>query len=111
MSKRSKQNHKKVDWSEFAIPKRPPKRLHGKAYSKLRKEVYETAGGICSRCGAYAPLTDENGQFDVFSCGHVAHRKSRGSGGDDTIENTDWLCPTCHLEGDHGPRWSGRGEL
>ena len=86
-------------------PKNKPIRLKGEEYSELRKNVGKRAGWRCENCYAFAPLTVE-GMFDVFTCGHVRHIKSRGSGGGDTMDNAQWWCYSCHIKGDHGLRWS-----
>ena len=86
-------------------PKTKSFRLKGKAKTQFRKEVCERAGSRCESCGRYAPLLDD-GVFNVFTCGHTSHRKSIGAGGSDTIENTDWLCYDCHINKEHGPKWS-----
>ncbi len=83
--------------------KKNPTRLKGKAMEQLRRDVFNRAGGRCERCGAWAPWGG-----DVFTRGHLAHHISRGAGGGDTAENTTWLCPECHLNGDHGLKWSFR---
>lgn len=78
-------------------------RLKGKKLRKLRHDVYARAGGCCEECGAPAP---ENGS--IFYRGHLSHIKSRGAGGEDSTNNTRWLCPRCHIYdgGEHGLRWS-----
>ena len=86
-------------------PKNKPIRLKGKAYSDLRYAVWLRDGGRCQMCCAYVRLNLPNGGYDVFSCAHLAHIKSRGSGGADTMENTRILCPECHLNRDHGTRF------
>jgi len=93
-----------------ADPKKHTVRLKGKAYTAFRKSVHEKYSGRCVECGRYAPLLDADGAFDVFGCGHVAHTRSRGSGGEDVKNNVRWLCPKCHLEKEHGPKWSGGGK-
>jgi 5-methylcytosine-specific restriction endonuclease McrA len=87
-------------------PKPQTKRLKGKAYTKFRESVHRRAHGVCEICGCYAPLKDADGNFDVYGCGHVCHFKSRGAGGEDTLENAYWACYECHMRKDHGPRWS-----
>ena len=77
------------------FPKKKPTRLNGKAYTAFRKQVFERAHGMCEICGMPAPLLDE-GRFNVFQCGHVSHRKSRGAGGSDTLDNVEWRCFWCH---------------
>lgn len=80
-------------------PKKKPIRLRGKEYQEFRKEVHDREHGICAVCGLPAPL-------DGFNPGTVFHRKSRGSGGEDSHDNCDWVCLKCHIR-KHGPQWSG----
>jgi hypothetical protein len=75
-------------------------RLKGRAYTKFRREVHDRAGGHCERCGRYAPLLVD-GVFDVFTCGHVAHKRSVGAGGSDTMDNVRWECYNCHIGLEH----------
>ena len=91
-----------------AHPKQRTVRLKGKAYTKFRLEVAIHAIYTCDDCFCYAPELDINGKFDKFTCGHVAHIKSRGSGGGDTLDNVKWKCWDCHTK-EHGPRWSKGG--
>lgn len=92
-------------------PKKKAVRLKGKAYSAFRKEVYERENGVCQECETYAPLFDVYGQFNEFTCGHVSHIKSRGSGGSDTLDNVKWKCFKCHNIKEHGPKWSKKAVL
>ena len=87
-------------------PKTTAVRLKGKAKTAFRRQVYEHFRGICQACGTFAPLRDAEGQMDVFSTGHIAHLKSRGAGGSDILENVTWKCPVCHLQKEHGLKWS-----
>ena len=82
------------------FPKKKAIRLKGKAYTLFRKAVYERARGMCDECGLPAPLLDD-GRFNVFTCGHVAHIRSRGAGGGDTLDNVKWKCWECHLVLEH----------
>ena len=93
-------------------PKHIPLRLKGKAKTEFRRDVAERAGERCEAikpngkvCGVHAPLK-WNG---VFYSGHVCHIKSYGAGGGDTMDNVYYGCPKCHLENEHGPRWSHKG--
>lgn len=86
-------------------PKNKAKRLRGKDLEDLRRDVYDRDGGRCVDCGQWVPL---NG--DVFTRAHLAHIISRGAGGSDIMENTQIKCPFCHLQKEHGPRWSKRTE-
>jgi hypothetical protein len=86
-------------------PKQKPIRLKGAAKKKFRKQVYDNYQGICQMCGRYAPLNDQYGAFNVYTCGHVHHIKRVGSGGGDDLFNTIWTCFDCHSK-EHGPKWS-----
>ena len=87
-------------------PKKKPVRLKGKAYTEFRYKVFFRAGGICQDCKKWAGIKGP----DVFSIGHVAHIKSRGAGGGDTMDNVRWLCYQCHILKDHGLKFSGGGD-
>jgi hypothetical protein len=82
-------------------PKPPkPVLLTGKAYTAFRQEVFEHYQGICQKCKEYAPLRDPEGQFNVFTCGHVAHIAPRRKGGD-VLSNAKWKCYHCHIIREH----------
>lgn len=89
-------------------PKTKPVRRNGKKYKEFRRRVCAAHDGLCAECGVFVPLYDCDGQFDVFTCGHVAHIKSHGAGGGDTIENAKWKCYSCHIEKEHGTKFKGR---
>ena len=80
-----------------AYPKPTRIRLSGTKYSKLKKAVYKRDNGKCQVCGIWLPLSDGE-VFNVFTCAHLSHIKSRGSGGEDTPENTEILCFKHHME-------------
>ena len=86
-------------------PKIKTLRLYGKAKTEFRRKVAERALEFCDVCGWYAPLKWDG----VFDSGHVAHIKSYGAGGGDTMDNVKWKCPDCHGK-EHGPQW-GKGAL
>lgn len=81
-------------------PKNKPIRLKGKAYTEFRRQVWLRAGGQCEICGVWAPLNSDT----VFTMGHVAHINGRKNG--DTLDNAKWKCFYCHINKEHGPRWS-----
>ena len=81
--------------------KTKPIRLKGKAYQEFRGQVYDATEGFCEDCGVWAPLLDSDGVFDVFTCGHISHIKSRGAGGGDTLDNAKWKCFNCHIVKEH----------
>ena len=86
-------------------PKHIPVRLKGKAKSEFRRAVAERANFKCEDCGRYVPSLIY-GVFCVFNCGHVAHIKSYGVGGGDTMENVKWKCYSCHILKEH---WKENG--
>jgi len=88
-------------------PKIKPIRLKGAEYQRFRRKVFLRYGGACVSCNKPAPLYDSDGQFNIFSCGHVAHIKSHGAGGGDTLDNARWKCFDCHIGKEHGPRFGG----
>lgn len=80
-----------------SIPKPKTIRFRGPGYTAFRHAVGETYNETCQRCGRHSPILDIDGVFDVFTCGHVAHIKSRGAGGGDTMDNVSWQCFECHI--------------
>lgn len=76
------------------LPRRTPLRRyhHGLAVNwnrvdpKLRRAVYDRAGGCCDRCGRLLPPAG----FEAH------HRKLRSRGGQDSAANLLALCPGCH---------------
>ena len=85
-------------------PKHKAIRLSPYERQKLKKSLYYgRAQKKCETCGNPVPWSI-NGKWDKFTCAHLSHIKSTGSGGSDTRENTKIECPTCHMR-HHGPRW------
>ena len=82
-----------------------PVLFSGKKKTEFRKAVYAREKGVCESCRGVAPLY-VNGNFNVFSCGHVSHIKPRKIGGD-VMGNVRWECYACHIGYKHGPRWTG----
>ena len=70
-------------------------RLYGRDYKEFRESLFNRACGCCEDCGRYVPLYID-GEFDQYYCGHVSHIKSRGAGGEDTLDNAKWKCFDCH---------------
>jgi 5-methylcytosine-specific restriction endonuclease McrA len=94
----------------YRIPKPDPKpqriKLNSKDYSELRKKVWKKQNGLCAECGQWVKLDGDT----IFNTAHLAHIKSRGSGGSDVESNVRILCPFCHLQIEHGPQWSKKSE-
>ncbi len=70
-------------------PKPTRIKLKGKALEALRVKLYESQGGRC-KCGKPIPLHGE------LWGSHIHHKKRKGSGGHDNIENTTLRCAYCH---------------
>ena len=85
-------------------PKPQTIRLKGKAYKEFRETLYRRDKGMCQDCDKWVPLYD-GGVFNLFTCAHVAHIKSRGAGGGDTLDNAKLKCYECHINKEHGPQW------
>lgn len=73
-------------------------RLSGAAMERLREKRYEIDGGKCTfkGCGIWLPLYGS-----VFNRAHLAHIKSHGAGGSDTLANTRIRCFHHHIEVEH----------
>ena len=77
--------------------------LTAKEKEVIRLAVYERAGGRCElnlmpNCiRGVLPFTGDT----PWNHGHLVHMKSRGAGGDWTLENCKWGCYVCHLIGIH----------
>ena len=69
-------------------PKKPRIKLKKDAYVKLVHEIWESQYRRCGECQKYLQPEDA----------HPHHRKSKGSGGDDSMENIEILCWKCHYE-------------
>lgn len=92
-------------------PKRPPvgklgiKRLTGDALEKLRRECFERDSYRCQHILGLgysvtsSPMVFETrcGRRITWESGHMCHRKSRGAGGSDTLDNVFTGCAECHM--------------
>lgn len=68
-------------------------RLYGPAWDHLREFDWNRDGKKCVNC--QSPVEIKKG---LWSSVHCAHRKSKGSGGNDTPDNTRSLCGYCHSD-------------
>ncbi len=59
--------------------------------ASVRRSCYERACGCCEICGEFAPLDGH----ELFQ-GNAHHRLFRSHGGQDDLDNMQWLCPGCH---------------
>ena len=70
-------------------------RLTGNALKKLRLECFVRDFGRCNVCGRKvfyeARFPGDPLAYDM------AHVRSRGAGGDDSLENVRTLCHECHM--------------
>jgi HNH endonuclease len=81
-----------------------PKRISviALAFERNPYVVAETllrANGICERCIQPAPFVGRSKGTPYLE---VHHRKQLSAGGEDTVANTEALCPNCHREQHHG---------
>lgn len=88
-------------------PKKKRIKLSKKAWSNLRVKVWMEQKGRCAECDIWVPLNGDT----FFNTAHLAHIKSKGSGGDDIRDNVHILCYSCHIEKEHGPQWSNKKQL
>lgn len=71
-------------------------RLTGKALAKLRLQCWMRDFGRCKQCGRKVYF---EARFDGDPLAYdMAHKRSRGAGGDDSLENVETLCHEDHME-------------
>lgn len=63
------------------------KRAARKFVGQLRQQVVARAHERCERCGQWCA-----------DWGHAHHRIPRSRGGQWTLENIEYVCPSCHRE-------------
>jgi len=86
-------------------PKKIQIKLSPYERNKLKRRLYNVrAKGKCESCQKPV-LWSDNGNWDRFTCSHLSHTKSEGSGGDTTEENCKIECWNCHNNIKHGPQW------
>jgi len=76
-------------------------RLKGKALAELRYQCFLRDDWKCQMC--FEPVSDAVSDLNPHKA-HMAHIKSRGAGGADTLENVRTLCMHCHLVHVHNPK-------
>jgi 5-methylcytosine-specific restriction endonuclease McrA len=70
-------------------------RLSGKAMEGLRRSRFAYDRGFCQDCGKSTFFTPRfDGDPDAFD---LAHIRSRGAGGSDTLDNVVTKCHRCHM--------------
>lgn len=68
------------------------------AVKSIRKQIFYRSKGFCELCGAIV----------LESSGQMHEQKHRGKGGEISLENSVFICPTCHTRAhsDRNPRFS-----
>jgi hypothetical protein len=77
--------------------------MSGPAYDELREHVWSRDHGRCIECGCVVII--EKGYWHTM---HLAHIKSKGSGGSDVPANTRSLCLRCYAA-EHAGKPVSRG--
>lgn len=86
----------KVDWSGFARPKgQHHYRRNSPEYKQLRSWVFVVDGYTCVICRMHNPVESLQ----------MHHRKTKGSGGEETLDNCYTVCDRCHREIDNNKEW------
>lgn len=62
-------------------------------------EVLIRAKGICERCNSKAPFINKKDRTPYLE---VHHKQTLAENGEDTVENSEALCPNCHREAHFG---------
>ena len=76
-----------------SYPKKPkPLKKPSPAWTRRVDELYDREDGHCQSCGKWLNRNEANPH----------HRKTKGSGGTDDLENLDLLCYWCHVKIDSG---------
>ena len=67
------------------------------AVGEIRHQLWLRCKGVCELCGDV--LTEKSG--------HMHEQKHRGQGGEISLANSVFICPTCHKAAHHdrNPRW------
>lgn len=76
-------------------------KLSPKKRAELREKLWKEQGEKCIDCGRWVNLHGDT----IFNTAHLAHKKSVGSGGEDTKNNTCIKCFFCHIIKEHGLKW------
>lgn len=71
-------------------------RLKGRAMEALRFSCFERDKWRCQECGRWIAWGEDWSNPQGRPVGEMAHIKSRGAGGSDTLDNVRTLCPKCH---------------
>ncbi|MCX7109216.1 MAG: HNH endonuclease signature motif containing protein [Proteobacteria bacterium] len=86
-----------------AVQGRPQMKLTFSVTYERNRYVAEAAlrraGGICQQCEEDAPFKKRKDGSPYLETHHKVHL---ADGGDDTLDNTEALCPNCHRKKHHG---------
>ena len=74
-------------------------RLSGEKLARLRLECWMRDLGRCKQCGRKL-FYEKRYEGDPLAY-EMAHRRSRGASGDDSLDNVRTLCSECHRQ-EHG---------
>ena len=77
------------------------RRLEGEALAALRDAVMLRDHMRCVECGRR--VSDNVPDWSPNKA-HMAHKKGRGRGGDDSMENCECRCGECHFRFEHAPK-------
>ena len=80
-------------------------RLTGENLKELRRACYDRDQGYCCEC--FNPVSDNLPEWHPNRY-HMAHLKSRGAGGSDSLDNVRTLCASCHMK-EHAGRGGRKG--
>jgi 5-methylcytosine-specific restriction endonuclease McrA len=83
-----------IDYTVLAFPKGTV-RLAGKELEALRRAMLKRDKSNCQACRV--AVSDSFPAWHPKKA-HMAHIKSRGAGGSDTLDNIRTLCGECHRE-------------
>lgn len=74
--------------------------IYSVAVQAIRHRLWLRCGGECELCAS--PVTE--------SSGHMHEQKHRGQGGEISLTNSVFICPTCHLHAhnDRNPRFTNK---
>jgi hypothetical protein len=89
-----------IDYNQLAFPKGRI-RLKGEPLMMLRLACLQRDRGRCREC--HVRVSDSLPDWHPLKY-DMAHIKSRGAGGSDTLENVRTLCHQCHTKEHNGNR-------
>ena len=88
-----------MNTEDLAFPKNAAIRLKGDDLKMLRLQCLQRDRGRCREC--HVRVSDSLPDWHPLKY-HMAHIKSRGANGSDTIDNVRTLCGDCHRKEHQG---------